>query len=44
MSFSHGYLAVDHDVIGIVDYPVNYRIGYRAVILGVGIDAVIPSF
>lgn len=44
MPLSHGYFAVDHDVIGIVNDPVNYRIGNRAVVFGVRIDTVIPTF
>ena len=43
MTLSHGDLAVDHDVIGVVDDPVNYRFGDGTAVIRFGIDAVIPA-
>ena len=43
MTLSHGYLAVDHYVIGVVDDTVNYRIGDQAVVFRVGIYVFVPA-
>ena len=43
MTLSHGNLAVDHHIISVVDNTVDNCIGDRAVILGIGIDTVIPA-
>lgn len=44
MSLSHRHFTVDHHRICGIDYPVDYRIGYRAVILRVWIYAFVPAF
>ena len=43
MTLSHRHLAVDHHIVGIVDYPVNDCIRNRTIVVRIEVDAIIPA-
>ena len=43
VALSHGNLAVDHHIISVVDNTIDNCIGDRAVILGIGVDTIVPA-
>ena len=44
MPFSHGDLAINQDLVGIVDDTVHNRFGNGAAVIRVGINTLIPFF
>ena len=44
VTLTHGNLSIDHYIVGIGDDSVDDRIGNRTVIIGVGVDSLVPSF